>query len=172
MLLFSLFQSSTAGPNFMEISSQSPPLNQPAVITATSQPAANATANQKKLPNRSEQALHNSISCVAVNAMRYHLLYEPLLMWLYWLPVLQRRRMSLTCLPRRGEAPWLIRGRGEKSLTHMWARVCQALSACTLRNSIWPAIPAKIISVSLSIMLFLRSLYYQYAYLCESLIVI
>lgn len=60
----------------MDISPQPSPLDQPAVITTTSQPAANPTGNQTKLPNRSEQALHNSFSCVAAKTMRCHLFYE------------------------------------------------------------------------------------------------
>lgn len=53
------FQSSTVSSNLVDHSLQSSPLDQPAVITATSQPAANPTANQKKLANPSEQTLHN-----------------------------------------------------------------------------------------------------------------
>lgn len=64
-LIFLLFQSSTASSNLMDMNPQPTPFDQPAVITATSQPAGNTAANQKKSPNRSEQALHNSFNCVA-----------------------------------------------------------------------------------------------------------
>lgn len=60
-----LFQSSAASSNLIDVRPQPTPLDQPAVITATSQPARNTTANQNKSPNRSEQALHNPFICVA-----------------------------------------------------------------------------------------------------------
>lgn len=48
-------QSSTASSNLMDMNPQPTPFDQPAVITATSQPAGNTAANQKKSPNRKEE---------------------------------------------------------------------------------------------------------------------